>query len=179
MFDEDWLVEAARTDREAFGLLYDRYFDTVYNYIARRVESAELAEDISAAVWERVLISIERYELRGAPFAAWLYRIAGNQIANHRRRRRLLAFVPFKPAHGTPDEPHTRYDERREVRDALNELSQSDQEVLGLYYFSGLKPPEIADVLGCSPAAVHKRLHRARTRLKKRLEGESRVTATP
>ncbi len=178
MFDEDWLVEAARTDREAFGLLYDRYFDTVYNYIARRVDSAELAEDISAAVWERVLISIERYELRGVPFAAWLYRIAGNQIANHRRRRHLLAFVPFKPQHSAPDEPQVRYDERRAVRDALQDLSHADQEVLGLYYFSGLKPPEIADVLGCTPAAVHKRLHRARTRLKRRLEGESRVTAS-
>lgn len=179
MFDEDWLVEAARTDREAFGLLYDRYFDTVFNYIARRVESAELAEDISAAVWERVLISIERYEVRGVPFAAWLYRIAGNQIANHRRRRKLLSFVPFAPRHASPDESESGYDERRAVRDALKELSEPDQEVLGLYYFSGLKPPEIADVLGCTPAAVHKRLHRARLRLKRRLEGESRVTASP
>lgn len=176
--DEDELVLAARTDREAFGVLYDRFFDPVYHYIARRVERESIAEDISAAVWERVLRSIERYELRGVPFAAYLYRVAGNQISNHRRRARLLSFVPFEPRHGPPSKPTDRADDRAALRAALGELSEADQEVLGLCYFAGLSPQEIANVLDCSVAAVHKRLHRARGRLRRELEGESHAAAS-
>lgn len=65
--DEDGLVEAARTDRQAFGVLYDRHFDAIYHYIARRVGDAETAEDIASHVWERALKAIERYEIRGFP----------------------------------------------------------------------------------------------------------------
>ncbi len=175
--DEDRaLVEAASGDREAFGQLYDRHFDAIYNYIARRVGGDEvLAEDISAAVWERALSAIERYELRGVPFKAWLYRIAGNLIANHHRRRKLRQFVPFLPHHGR-ERPQQRWDDRAAVQAALESLSESDQEVLALYYFAGVTPPEIAESLGCSTAAVHKRLHRARERLKKQLQGDPGVT---
>lgn len=176
--DEDELVLAARTDKEAFGALYDRFFDPVYHYIARRVEGDSVAEDIAAAVWERVLRSIERYELRGVPFAAYLYRVAGNQISNHRRRKRLLSFVPFEPRHGPPSSPTESADERAALRAALRELSESDQEILSLCYFAGLSPQEIAPVLDCSVAAVHKRLHRARGRLRRALEGGSHVAAS-
>ena len=173
--DEATLVEAARSDREAFGRLYDRHFDAVYNYIARRVGGDEvLAEDLSAEVWERALTAIERYELRGLPFKAWLYRIAGNLIANHHRRKRLRQLVPFMPHHGV-SRPQQRWDDRATVQEALQALSEADQEVIGLYYFAGLSPTEIAQALGCSPVAVHKRLHRARERLKKRLQGDSGV----
>jgi RNA polymerase sigma-70 factor (ECF subfamily) len=175
--DEDWLVEAARTDREAFGILYDRYFDAIYHYIARRVGDEQIAEDLSGAVWERALTAIERYELRGVPFSAWLYRIAGNQVANHHRKRKLWTLVPFAGQRGTTSGA-TRSDERTMVREALTQLSEGDQEVLSLCYYSGLTPPEIADVLGCSPAAVHKRLHRARARLRRLIEGDPRVSAT-
>jgi len=176
VYDEDWLVEAARHDRQAFGQLYDRHFDAIYHYVARRVGDEALAEDLTAAVWERALVAIERFELRGVPFAAWLYRIAGNVIANHHRRAHLVSFVPFLPqAHHESVHFADPIDERTMVREAFIRLSDSDREVLSLCYHAGLTPPEIADVLSCSPAAVHKRLHRARQRLRQLLEGEHRV----
>jgi len=171
---EEALVEAARTDRAAFGALYDRHFAKIYAYIARRVGDEETAEDISAAVWERALVAIERFEVRGVPFAAWLYRIAGNLVANHHRRGKLLSFVTFKPQHDRGVADSERLERRAIVRQAMAQLSVADQEVLGLGYYAGLAPPQIADVLGCSIAAVHKRLHRARKRLRALLEeGES------
>ncbi|MEO8083600.1 MAG: sigma-70 family RNA polymerase sigma factor [Ardenticatenales bacterium] len=178
MYDEEWLVEAARHDRQAFGQLYDRHFDAIYHYVARRVGDEALAEDLTAAVWERALIAIERFELRGVPFAAWLYRIAGNLIANHHRRARLVSFVPFLPnAIPGAESGADQIDERTAVREAFQTLAEGDREVLSLCYHAGLTPPEIADVLGCSPAAVHKRLHRARQRLRQQLEGDHRVIA--
>ncbi len=172
--EEDLLVEAARTDREAFGVLYDRYVDKVYHYIIRRVGDESAAEDLTAAVWERALGAIETYEIRGLPFAAWLYRIAGNMVANYHRRRNLWQLVPLTRRQARPD-PRHRIDERAAVREAMSKLSDSDQEVLGLYYFAGLAPPEMADVLGCTTTAVHKRLHRARERLRKHIEADTSV----
>jgi RNA polymerase sigma-70 factor (ECF subfamily) len=167
--DEARLVEAARTDRGAFAALYDRHVDALFHYISRRVDDDAVAEDLTSATWERALIAIERYEVRGIPFAAWLYRIAGNLVANYHRRRRLVRFVPLVARHGRTD-PHERLEERAAVRAALRELSDADQEVLSLCYFAGLTPREIGEVLGCSQTAVHKRLHRARTRLRAHLE---------
>lgn len=169
MRDEDRLVEAARFDREAFGVLYDRYFDDIYHYIARRVEDTEAAEDIAAATWERALVAIARYEVRGLPFLAWLYRIAGNLIANHHRQRSAHRRAASSTPPSAPSDTG-RIEERETVGAALLTLSEVDQEILGLRYFAGLKPREIAGVLGCSEAAAHKRLHRARTRLRASLE---------
>lgn len=167
--DEGTLVKAARTDRQAFAALYDLYADRIYHYIARRVSSEPIAEDLASATWERALAAIERFEFRGTPFSAWLYRIAGNLIANHYRQDR---------AHPESELDSQRavsaglgaLAERQEVRNALMRLSESDQELIGLCYFAGLTPAEIADVLGVSPAAIHKRLHRARERLRILLE---------
>lgn len=174
--EEDRLVLLARMDRQAFGRLYDRYFDAIYHYIARRVGDPETAEDISAAVWERALTAIERYEIRGLPFAAWLYRIAGNLVANHHRQRRLWHFVPLLNTFGQPSGTE-QVDEATAVGAAFKGLSASDQEVLALFYFADMAPPDMGQVLGCSVAAVHKRLHRARVRLREQLEGDGDVDA--
>jgi RNA polymerase sigma-70 factor (ECF subfamily) len=170
--DEARLVDSARTDRAAFGELYDRYFDAIYHYITRRVGDAAMAEDLAAAVWERALIAIERYEVRGVPFASWLYRIAGNVVANHYRQRRLWRMVPLSPRQARSD-PSDAFIESAAVRAAFRSLSAADQEVLSLHYYAELGPAEMASVLGCSLAAVHKRLGRARGRLRQQLEGDS------
>ena len=138
--EEDRLVLRARTDRQAFGELYDRYVDAIYHYVYRRVGDAETAEDISAAVWERALMAIERYEVRGVPFAAWLYRIAGNLVANHHRQRRLWRFVPLLSSHGEPSAAD-QVDEATSVGAAFRSLSPSDQEALALFYFAEMAPP--------------------------------------
>jgi RNA polymerase sigma-70 factor (ECF subfamily) len=176
--DEDTLVAAARTDRAAFGVLYDRYFDDIYNYIARRTGDQDTAEDIAAATWERALSAIDRFELRGVPFLAWLYRIAGNQVANHHRERARRTDIPLDPsAEDTRSDSMGSVLRRRDVEEALAQLSESDQEILGLCYYSGLNPQEIATVVGSSQAAVHKRLHRARQRLRSVLEGRRRAAS--
>ncbi len=167
--DEARLVAAAQTDRAAFGKLYDRYFDAIFHYIARRVGDTETAEDLSAAVWERALIAIERYEVRGLPFSSWLYRIAGNVVANHHRQRRRWRMVPLLPRHATSDLSDTVL-ESASVRTAFRALSVADQEVLSLRYFADRSPTEMAEILGCSVTAVHKRLGRARDRLRQQLE---------
>jgi RNA polymerase sigma-70 factor, ECF subfamily len=84
--DERLLVEAAQRDPGRFADLYERNFDRVYAFVARRVRERETAEDLTSDVFHRALASLPRFEWRGAPFAAWLLRIAANVIADHSQR---------------------------------------------------------------------------------------------
>ncbi len=84
-FPEKELIELAKTDPVAFGELYQRYLDRIYNYVYYRIGNADDAEDLTARTFHQALGSIHRYVDHGAPFAAWLYRIAHNLVANHHR----------------------------------------------------------------------------------------------
>jgi RNA polymerase sigma factor (sigma-70 family) len=93
--DERSLIEAARADPARFLELYDRHVDRVYGYVSRRAGNRVVAEDITSAVFEQALANLPKFEWRGAPFAAWLFRIAANALADHWRRE----------GRGSPDPP--------------------------------------------------------------------------
>ena len=76
------LIEAAKVDRSRFGELYENNFERVYAYIARRVRDRDVAQDLTADVFHSALKNLGRFEWRGAPFSAWLYRIAANAIVD-------------------------------------------------------------------------------------------------
>src|SRR2546427_9814632 len=92
--DERLLVEAAQRDPARFGDLYDRHFERVYAFVVRRVHDRDAAEDVTAEVFHKALVGLRAYEWRGAPFAAWLFRIAANAIIN--RAKRLGREVPME-----------------------------------------------------------------------------------
>ena len=96
--DENTLVEQAKAEPNAFGELYERYVDRIYSYIYYRVGNDEDAEDLTARTFFQALDKISAYEDRGAPFSAWLYRIAHNLVANLHRQRSRHKTVPFEDA---------------------------------------------------------------------------------
>ena len=86
MDDERLLVEAAQKDPRRFGELYERNFERVYAFIARRVGDRQEAEDVTAEVFQHALANISKFEWRGVPFAVWLFRIAANTMADRWRK---------------------------------------------------------------------------------------------
>ncbi|HEU4386828.1 MAG TPA: RNA polymerase sigma factor, partial [Blastocatellia bacterium] len=88
------VIEAAQRDPGRFGELYEAHFNRVYAYVARRVRDRNETEDITAEVFHQALANIRRYEWRGLPFAAWLFRIAANAIAD--RGRRAVREIPIE-----------------------------------------------------------------------------------
>jgi RNA polymerase sigma-70 factor (ECF subfamily) len=83
---ERLLIEAARQDPARFAELYDNNFDRVYAYIARRVRDRDIAQDLTAEVFFQALANLGRFQWRGVPFAAWLFRIAANEIIDRSKR---------------------------------------------------------------------------------------------
>jgi len=84
--DERLLIEAAQKDPARFGELYEINFERVYAFIVRRVGDRTDTEDLTAEVFHQALANLKRFEWRGIPFAAWLFRIAANLISDRWQR---------------------------------------------------------------------------------------------
>ena len=74
--DERLLIEAAQKDPARFGVLYEINFERVYAYVVKRVQDRSEAEDVTSEVFHQALANLKRFEWRGIPFSAWLFRIA-------------------------------------------------------------------------------------------------------
>jgi RNA polymerase sigma-70 factor (ECF subfamily) len=171
---EEALVRAAQADSAAFGPLYERYRDRVYGYLRTRTRSAEDAADLTQQVFLQALDALPRYRARGAPFAAWLLRIARNVAINeHRRHRETVAWdlLPetLHPLLGEgPEAQVLQHEEFARLHEALAACEVSAREVLALHFAAGLTVRETAAVVGRSEAAVKKQLTRTIRALKER-----------
>jgi RNA polymerase sigma-70 factor (ECF subfamily) len=170
------LVERAKHEPGAFGELYELYVDRIYNYIYYRVGNNHDAEDLTARVFFRALSSLPRYRQRGAPFSAWLYRIAHNLIANWHRdqsRRRLVSLDDL-PLMGRRRDAPERVTESREEHSALwraiEGLQPERQLLLHLKFGEGLSNAQIGELMGRTEGAVKSLYHRTLQSLRKELE---------
>ncbi|MFC2073090.1 RNA polymerase sigma factor [Chloroflexota bacterium] len=82
---EKKLVEKAKGDANAFGSLYDLYYSNIFGYVLRRTANIQVTEDITSEVFFKALKNIAKFNWRGVPFSAYLYRIATNEIASYFR----------------------------------------------------------------------------------------------
>jgi RNA polymerase sigma-70 factor (ECF subfamily) len=92
--EERLLIEAAQRDPGRFAELYERNFERVYAYVARRVRRRAEAEDVTAEVFQQALANLSRFEWRGVPFAAWLLRMAANAMADRWHAAQRESGVP-------------------------------------------------------------------------------------
>lgn len=146
-------------DRDAFACLYDTYLDRIYRYIYFRVADHDAAEDITSLVFLRGWEKLDSYRPGKSPFAAWLYRIAHNAVIDHyRTRTTLVSLEELGPAElSYPDEADEKLDRKilaQELREALNELTDTQQEVLILRFIYGCSTMEIANRLDKQEGAI-------------------------
>jgi RNA polymerase sigma-70 factor (ECF subfamily) len=163
---EESLIARAARDADAFGTLYERYVDRIYSYIYYRVGNVHDAQDLTARVFYRALAHIHEYQHRGAPFAAWLYRIAHNLVANwhrdHSRRRdiRLDDVAGIAEKSDGPEHVAERDEEARVLLAAMATLPAERQQLLILKFVDGLSNVEIARTMGRTEGAVKSLYHR-------------------
>jgi RNA polymerase sigma-70 factor (ECF subfamily) len=171
--DEQIRIEAARQDPGQFAALYEANFELVYGYVARRVKSRAEIEDLTSETFRRALAGLPRYESRGAPFSAWLLRIAANALIDRARRakRREPAAVDLEVA---PSEPE-RLDAEARARlyRAVAGLLPDQRRVIELRFAEERSIAEIARALGRSEGAVKQLQLRALAALRKRIGEEA------
>jgi RNA polymerase sigma factor (sigma-70 family) len=167
--EEACIVEAARSDPQAFGELYDRYHARVYRYIYHRVGHPADAEDITALVFMKALESLHSYQPRRAGFAPWLFRITRNAVVDHYRRRRPQAAFEALEREAGSDDPVTDVldgERREELHSLVGYLSDEQREVVLMRYSADLSFTEIATILNKNEPAIRMLLHRGLRKLK-------------
>jgi RNA polymerase sigma-70 factor (ECF subfamily) len=175
LIEEVALINAAKTDPEAFGLLYERYVDRIYNYIYFRVGGAGDAEDLTAKVFFKALRNIGGYRHMGLPFSAWLYRIAHNLVANYHRDRSKMQEISIENLvvvdtnrSSSPEHLMETDQENAFLMRLVNDLSPQKRELIVLKYVQKLSNEEIGQIFGKTEGAIKSLYHRTLVELKNR-----------
>ena len=176
MPNEGALAARAATEPDAFAAIYDHHFPRVYNYVRYRVGDAQVADDLSARIFERALVNIESYRSARAPFAVWLFVIARNVVSSHfraQKRRRWLSLAALRDRASVeprPEEVVIQNETRAELLAAVADLSDRERDLIALKFAAGLTNRRIAELTGLGESNVGVILYRAARRLRAKLD---------
>lgn len=170
--DEQALISAAKKDARKFGLIYDRYFERIFSFIVRRTDDEMVADDLTSQTFLKALNGLKKYEYRGVPFSAWLYRIAHNELNkyyNKEQRKKVFSLEQDELFELVQPEEDAPFDDERleELMKTLKELPTEAMEVLELRFFEGKNFREISYILNIGESGAKMRLYRAIEKLRK------------
>ena len=168
--EEKRLIDRAKRDPREFGALYDRHFQQIYRFVYSRVREQTAAEDVTSEVFIKALRAMPRYQDTGRPFAAWLYQIAVNAIADRYRTLRpthaLEDFHDLSVGGPAIEEQAAQRDEIRRIWRLVEELPLQQRTALVLKFQEDMKIEDIAVAMGKTPGAVKLLIHRGVSRLR-------------
>lgn len=170
------VADAQAGNAGAFGAIFDAYAGPIYRFIASRVSRPSDAEDLTQLVFVKALEALPRYEARGVPFGAWLFRLARNAVIDQVRTRRshlsLLAAATRENDEAGPEARAALRDDLDRVAVALRELTEDQREVIELRFFAGLSVLEVAEAMGRQEGTVRGLQFRAIAALRRSLQIE-------
>lgn len=169
--DERLLVEAAQLDLSKFAELYDRHFERIFAFVIRRVRNRDAAEEVTANVFHHALAHLSSFESRGAPFGAWLIRIAANAVIDRARRtgREVVDTDGLPDAGALPADDLERAEESARLFRLVDTLPEDQRAVIVDRFVEDRSIRETAERLGRSEGAIKQLRHRALETLRRRM----------
>ncbi len=180
--ESELISRAKLADVHALTTIYERDAQALYRYIYYRVGDRDLADDLRAEAFLRMLEGMERYEDRGWSIAAWLYRIAHDRTIDTLRRRYKCQQLPLETWTDICDGPESVLDTKldyEELYQSLNHLTESQRQVIMLRFISERSIQEIARQLGRTEGAVKALQHRGIQTLARLLQPDNAVHMNP
>jgi len=163
--DERSLVQRAKQqDEVAFAKIYESYFDKIYRYLVLKTGDRTEAEDLTQQVFLKVVQQIGSFNWRGAPFSAWLFRIAHNQMVDYLRQQNKRHSLPLNENIPSNEDPAHMAETRQgieQVLEATKKLTAAQQEVISLRFSADLSTREVARIMNRSEGAVKALQHSA------------------
>ena len=158
--EEQGLIQQAQAgSSEAFSALYREHVQRIYRYIFYRISDEQLAEDLTADVFTKVIEGLPRYVDKGKPFISWLYRIAHARVVDHYRRqdrRPTATNVEEANLSVTPDMDADlmKHHASQILLTAIQSLTSDQQQVIILRFVEGLPIEQVAETLGKKGNAI-------------------------
>ncbi len=167
-------------DAAAIRQVYRLYADAIYRFALYQLGDQAAAEDVVGEVFLRMLSTIDRYEYRGVPLQAYLYRIARNLIVDQQRRQGRFASLDAPPERLALSQNPAQLAEQRlaweDLRHALRELTEEQRQVVLLKFVEDLDNKQVAEIMGKNEGSVKSLQHRALGALRRILERQPRGT---
>ncbi len=175
--EEKLIKKAQKGEKEAFGLLYDKYIDQIYRFVYLKTNNKQDSEDLSQQIFLNAWENIKNYQPKGFPFSSWLYKIARNLIVDYYRTKKVNLDLE--------DASEKEYDffskgdleldletkiEIEKVKKVILQLPSEQQNLIIMKFIEELSNKEIAQILNKSEGAIRVLQHRALKQLKKILE---------
>jgi RNA polymerase sigma-70 factor (ECF subfamily) len=165
------VLDRSRKKPEAFGVLYERYFERIFNYIYRQTDDEELTADLCSQTFLIVLKNVGKYEFRGVPVSAWFYKIASNEVNKHFRKIKSNKVFSLEQSRVREliQQENNDFEEEQIQRliDFMKDLPIEMLEVLELRFFEDKDFKEIAFILEITESGAKMRTYRALDRLRK------------
>ncbi len=165
--DDDLLKRVSSGDKDAYGMLYERYLVPIYRYCYFRVGSELDAEDLTEMIFLKAWENLPKKQVQS--FRAWLYRIAHNQVVDYLRTRKNTTTIDLLETsldgQNQPEQALLNREDGRLLAQAIQQLDEQDQEVLVCRFVSQLSHAETAAVLGLNESHVRVLQYRALKKL--------------
>jgi len=166
------VLERSKADPRAFGVLYEKYFDRIFNFIYRQTDDEELTGDLCSQTFMQALKNVSKYQFRGIPVSAWFYKIASNEVNKHYRKRKQVKVFSIEESRirELMDLADEEYDEEiiERLLNFMKDLPTDMLEVLELRFFEDKDFKEIAFILDITESGAKMRVYRALDRLRKK-----------
>lgn len=173
---EKILVQEAQKDKAKFAPLYKKYFEQIFLFVLKRVESEDTAADITSQVFLKALLNLSKYKDMGFPFSSWLFRIARNELYDMYRKKEVEMVVSMESRSvqlimseigdaGKEDHSH--------LTAALSKLDEDEMELIEMRFFEKRAFKEIGEILDITENNAKVRTYRILDKLKKILSSEN------
>lgn len=168
---EQSIISLSKTNPQKFEWLYNKYYERIFSFVYQRIDSKDAAFDITSQVFMNALINIKKYEDRGLPFSAWLFRIATNELNQQFRKKKLERALNVELEQVT--EILTEIEKgntEQHIQKLLNTVIQLPEEnlsIIEMRFFEKRSFKEIGDILSITENNAKVRTYRILDRLKK------------
>lgn len=166
--NENILISRAGSDPDAFAEVYDHYFPKVYSYVRSRVNTSNLADDLSSQIFERVLLKINTFQPERGSFSGWLFTIAHNIVSDYLRIENKQNWIALEETSQElacvrpgPEETCLDGEDRRNLLKALAKLTDRERSIIELKFWVGLNNRQIAQIVNLSDSNVGIILYRS------------------
>lgn len=171
--EEYQIILRAQQDPRHFALIYERYFDSIFIYVNKRVDNEDISGDITAKVFYNCLNNLRKYRFQGVPFSAWLFKIALNEINQFfRQKKNTQRVVSINDSHidllvEEMEREEPEIDKYVLISVLLEQLDPLEVQFLELRFFEGNSFKEIGYLLGITEVNAKVKTYRILDKLRK------------